>query len=269
MPSDLEKLAEAIRLVGSETGPIRPTLEAANKAGRDLGSTLPPSDRSAAAIAAALQQASDSASAAASALGAFDQRAEAFANRLARGHSRSASTSSGVSGVSSSDLRDEETFEAVFPELSDKAINPQYPSPDFTQNCQACVVATDLTLAGRPQQAISRPVDERGIVRPHPWYDRWPDNVRTATGGEALSDHQTIDEITGLMTSSPEGSRGIVHGIRFRWDAENKVFVSVPGHVFNVVKRRGRVYYVDGQTGKYASLAGYSRFQFMRTSKGK
>lgn len=94
MPSDLEKLAEAIRSVGSETGPVRPSLDGAAKAGRDLTGALPSGDRAAVAVASALQQAAASAASAASALAAFNQRAGAAADRLAAPRSGGASIAS-------------------------------------------------------------------------------------------------------------------------------------------------------------------------------
>ena len=42
--------------------------------------------------------------------------------------------------------------------------------------------------------------------------------------------------------------------------------MSVPGHVFNVGNRNGRVYFLDGQTGTLARLENYSGgMEFLRT----
>ena len=49
-------------------------------------------------------------------------------------------------------------------------------------------------------------------------------------------------------------------------DADRSRRHAVAGHVFNVVNRNGRVFFLDGQTGKLARLENYSGgLEFLRT----
>lgn len=59
------------------------------------------------------------------------------------------------------------------------------------------------------------------------------------------------------MRDAGAGSRGIVFGSRG----------SDVGHVFNVVKHRGVVRFLDGQTGKAATFDGFDNFRLLRTNK--
>jgi hypothetical protein len=270
MPSEIERLADVIRMIGADTGPARPRVREARATARRLAQTATPGTAAQRSMSAALQQAAGRLGQAEAALDSFASGATSFADRLAsRGGGRAAENAGG--GGEPVDSRNasnssQADFEAIFPELKGRSVNPSWPHPNFLQNCQACVVATDRTLVGQPHQAGSRPVDANDKPLPHPWFDRWPDNVIQATNGTPLKNVASIDEITREMASLPDGARGIVHGLRYKYLAGERV--PAAGHVFNVVKRDGAVHYVDGQTGTYANLSGYTAFQFMRTGTG-
>jgi hypothetical protein len=106
-----------------------------------------------------------------------------------------------------------------------------------------CAIATDATLSGRAASAMPG-----GPYR--------IDVLEKFYGAKFVR----IDGIRGVSAAMGEagnGARGIVFGSR----GEGEV-----GHVFNVVNRRGTIRYLDGQTGKAASLDGYDNFHLFRTN---
>jgi len=72
------------------------------------------------------------------------------------------------------------------------------------------------------------------------------------------------DDIARELEAAGEGARGIIHGKRVAYD-QNGNLVWVPGHVFNVIYRNGKVHFIDGQTGGYAYLENYYAYEFLRT----
>jgi filamentous hemagglutinin len=74
--------------------------------------------------------------------------------------------------------------------------------------------------------------------------------------GASFGPTTTPADIALAMSYAGPGSRGIVFGDR----GSGQV-----GHVFNVVNQKGVIRFLDGQTGKAASLQGYKGFQLLRT----
>lgn len=105
-----------------------------------------------------------------------------------------------------------------------------------------CVVATDATLAGRAASAL--PGGPYRISVLEKFY------------GTSFGAPGTIRTVTDAMSAAGSGARGIVFGSRG----------SEVGHVFNVVNQSGVVRFLDGQTGRAATLDGFTNFQLLRTN---
>ena len=78
-----------------------------------------------------------------------------------------------------------------------------------------------------------------------------------------LSNVTGYDDITQQVLNAGEGARGVVWGRRFYYDNQAGQWREGPGHVFNVVNRNGRVYYIAGQSGHFAILAPFSQLHFL------
>ncbi|WP_460733221.1 RHS repeat-associated core domain-containing protein [Lysobacter tyrosinilyticus] len=112
-----------------------------------------------------------------------------------------------------------------------------------TRNCVNCAIATDALLAGRPASAM------RGSDTPI--------SVLETMFGAKFGAPSQIHSITATMAKAGNGARGIVFGTFKEGET---------GHVFNVVNQGGVVRYLDGQTGKAATLTGYEHFKLLRTN---
>jgi uncharacterized protein YukE len=158
----------------------------------------------------------------------------------------------------------------LFPELAGTnplfrrtPVTSQFPhagGAGFRNNCQSCVVAVDNTLAtGRPTSAIERALGSSSDIMASP---NWRQNIASAVGtGNRFQAAGSYDDIVRQLQSAGDGARGIIHGMR-----TGPGGMPVAGHVFNVVNRNGRVYFLDGQTGKLAELENYSGgLEFLRT----
>jgi hypothetical protein len=146
-------------------------------------------------------------------------------------------------------------FKRLFPDLTDVNAPRYWNGTKWQENCQSCVVATDRTLAGASSSAV--PVPPRDFD--------WPASVTdTIGGGKPFVPVRNYDDITDQMTKAGDGARGVVWGQRFKM--QNGQPTEVAGHVFNVVNRGGRVYYVDGQTGAFATLENFSKLSLLRTN---
>jgi uncharacterized protein YukE len=131
--------------------------------------------------------------------------------------------------------------------------------PGFRNNCQSCVVAVDHQLAGTPTSAIRRLLNTPHDVMASP---AWRQNIARATGtSHAFRSVGSYDDIARELHNAGDGARGIVHGMRTGAGG-----VPRAGHVFNVVNRNGRVFFLDGQTGKLARLEDFTGgLEFLRT----
>ncbi|MVU82309.1 hypothetical protein GPX89_34370 [Nocardia sp. ET3-3] len=129
------------------------------------------------------------------------------------------------------------------------------PVRGFRNNCQSCVVSVEERLAGNEVTAVRR--SDKAATD-----FTWPDDVLNAVGhGNSFHQVSGYKEIEQQLLDAGPGSRGIVHGV---WLDENGLYES--GHVFNVINRGGKIFYVDGQTGTWADLHNYSGFEFLRTN---
>jgi hypothetical protein len=131
--------------------------------------------------------------------------------------------------------------------------------PGFRNNCQSCVVAVDHQLAGAPTSAIRRLLGSPNDVMAT---SAWRQQMATAVGtNNTFRSVGSYDDIVQQLHNAGDGARGIIHGMR-----TGPGGMSVPGHVFNVVNRNGRVFFLDGQTGKLARLENYTGgLEFLRT----
>jgi hypothetical protein len=149
----------------------------------------------------------------------------------------------------------------LFPELSQtnplfritKATDGAHPNVGgwgFRNNCQSCVQAVDKQLAGvaKDAQAVER-VPGDAMSSPY-----WKQHIASGVGtSNTFKNVGSYDDIVTELQNAGDGARGIIHGMR-----TGPGGVSVAGHVFNVVNRNGRVFFLDGQTGKLARLENYS-----------
>jgi len=146
-------------------------------------------------------------------------------------------------------------FQSLFPQLA--GVNrPRFgQGARWQHNCQSCVNAVDHALDGRPASAV--PVPAKGGFP-------WPDSVTKTIGGDkSFVKVDGYDDITKQLAKAGDGARGVIWGRRFQ-QIGNRL-VEVEGHVFNAVNRGGQVYYVDGQTGTFATLEKFSSLSFLRT----
>lgn len=122
-------------------------------------------------------------------------------------------------------------------------VNPRYGQPGFTQNCVNCTIATDHTLAGRASSAMptSGPVSVRELTK--------------HLGGKFGPPH-SYTSMQRHLSGLPDGSRGAIVASQGN---------NVPGHAFNFVKQRGKIQYLDGQTGKSVDFSSLKTFQVLRT----
>jgi hypothetical protein len=129
----------------------------------------------------------------------------------------------------------------------------------FRNNCQSCVVAVDNQLAGAPTSAVRRLLGSSNDIMASPaWRQQMADAVGTSNRFRAASSY---DDIVQQLHNAGDGARGIIHGMR-----TGPGGMPVPGHVFNVVNRNGRIFFLDGQTGTLARLENYSGgLEFLRT----
>ncbi|HST63623.1 MAG TPA: toxin glutamine deamidase domain-containing protein [Mycobacteriales bacterium] len=120
----------------------------------------------------------------------------------------------------------------------------------FQNNCQSCVTAVDKQLAGltKDTRAIER-VTGDAMSSP-----AWKQNIANATGTtNTFTSVGSYDDIARELHNAGDGARGIIHGMR-----TGPGGMPVAGHVFNVVNRNGRIFFLDGQTGKLARLENYT-----------
>ena len=128
----------------------------------------------------------------------------------------------------------------------------------YQNNCQSCGEAVDRQLGGlaTDTRAVERVAND-AMSSP-----AWKQNIANRVGTtNTFTSVGGYDDIIKELHAAGEGSRGIIHGMR-----AGPGGMSLPGHVFNVVNRNGRIFFLDGQTGKLAHLENYSGgFEFLRT----
>ena len=126
-------------------------------------------------------------------------------------------------------------------------VNPGYKSvPGRTHNCPNCVVATDLTLSGRPATAL--PGTAKSPAEIATYFGKTVDDWLPTNG---------VRDMEQIMGRLGPGTRGVVYGYRG---------TSQEGHVFNVINQRNVIKFIDGQSGGAARLTGYKEFHLLITS---
>ncbi|MEU5860847.1 toxin glutamine deamidase domain-containing protein [Nonomuraea sp. NPDC047529] len=149
----------------------------------------------------------------------------------------------------------QQEFDVLFTDIKD--VNPQFSSQawQYTNNCQSCVVVTDRLLSG------SSPISAVPHHPSHPF--DWPRSVTdTVGGGKPFRAVKDYDEIVTELLRGGDGARGIIHGMR----VDPRTGLPRAGHVFNVVNRGGKVYFVDGQNGSWATPENFAHMEFLRTN---
>ena len=120
-----------------------------------------------------------------------------------------------------------------------------------TQNCVSCVIAGDSTLEGSPASAIKLDPDV-------PIPDGMKEIAEYASARYAGAKWNWVrgqGPIDRQLLAAGDGARGIVYGVRRNGTA----------HVWNAAVQRGRVNYIDFQTGGKGSFNGYYAYAFIRT----
>jgi len=102
-------------------------------------------------------------------------------------------------------------------------------------------MATDNYLKGRPTSSLNSKPTSLSVI----------ESEYNGKFTHGLS----IDNIKSKVSTT--GESGIVFGNR----GQGQV-----GHVFNVINQNGKINFIDGQTGKGASLSGYKDFSFISTN---
>ncbi|MFD2920404.1 LamG-like jellyroll fold domain-containing protein [Terrimonas rubra] len=108
------------------------------------------------------------------------------------------------------------------------------------KNCVNCAIATDLYLKGTNSSALNSEPKSLTILEKE--------------YGQKFTLGLTIDQVKSKVNKP--GQMGIVFGNRGTGQV---------GHVFNVVNQKGKINFVDGQTGKAADLSKYQNFGFLPT----
>lgn len=133
--------------------------------------------------------------------------------------------------------------------------NPYYSlGPEYQNNCQRCVIATEARFRGYDTMALPTYDDD-----PMPMGDNFlgnfvgakSHNVSRSTARAAQND------IESYMKGQGDGSRGIM---ALQWKGGKT------GHVVNVVQRNGKTYYYDGQDG--TKINAKALFGSLKTKSG-
>jgi hypothetical protein len=119
----------------------------------------------------------------------------------------------------------------------------------YTDNCGACAIATDNTLAGHPTQA-----GNSGLMT---------DGQLESMYGSHFDETGGPIDIGMRVNASGHGARGIV----FAWNGPREWVPGTVGHFFNVANQNGNVRFLDGQSGGYADLS-WDNYDLMMTVDG-
>ena len=120
--------------------------------------------------------------------------------------------------------------------------NPYYNlGPEYQENCQRCVVATEARLRGYDVQAL--PTYDNDTMPQHNNYLTNFVNPQTSTIIKTTA-NANRNEVERQMAEMGNGARA---AMSFQWSGARS------GHVINVVQSRGRTRYYDGQNGTEVS----------------
>ncbi len=110
-------------------------------------------------------------------------------------------------------------------------------------NCGNCAIAADATLAGNPASALNGGATFVYEIE--------------AFFGRTFGSLTSASRIEAQMLKAGNGARGVVFGSR---GVET-------GHFFNVLNQKGKISFLDGQTGKVANLKdGFQGFSLLSTN---
>jgi filamentous hemagglutinin len=123
--------------------------------------------------------------------------------------------------------------------------------PGRKMNCANCASAVDSSLAGHAATALpGGPVPATRLTEA--LGARW---TRLRRPDAAL------DALERDLLQAGDGARAVVRGTRLSSGGRK-----LPGHVFNAVNYRGKVYYLDAQSPGAANLSGFARIAYARTN---
>lgn len=164
--------------------------------------------------------------------------------------------SSGLGSVVPSTLKEAIGTKGESNSIADSIVetNPNWSASyrEFSENCQRCVVAYELNRRGYDVTALPTYKGDTlpNVVHFDPatetYEGRWKGafrNAKTINVG-ASSASGVISNIESRMKSYGSGSRAVVQ-IFYKGGG---------GHVFNVENQRGRVVFVEAQTGKIKNI---------------
>lgn len=129
-----------------------------------------------------------------------------------------------------------------------KTVNPNFSKQhaEYSENCQRCVVAYELQRRGYKVEAQPTYANDKWNASykiGNTYMDLWRGafrHAKTERVGASRVD-KVLDNITKKMKSYGSGARAVV-SINYKGKKND-------AHVFNVENVRGRIYYVDAQTG--------------------
>ena len=126
--------------------------------------------------------------------------------------------------------------------------NPYYKggSAEYTENCQRCVVATELRMRG--YDVVAKPTYEGDTLPTTAFMNAKTGQVyKRYMGAFQGAKTKKVSGQKDFESQVIEGGSGSRYALSFGWKGSDY------GHVINVVNKKGKVRYVDGQTGKYYS----------------
>ena len=122
--------------------------------------------------------------------------------------------------------------------------NPNYDlGPEYQENCQRCVIATEARLRGYDVQAMPT-YDNDTMPINNGYLSNFVDPKTSQISKSTAKARQ--NEVDRQMASMGDGSRALMS---FGWKGGGA------GHVINVVRQRGKTRYYDGQNGTEVSVS--------------
>lgn len=138
-----------------------------------------------------------------------------------------------------------------------KNVNPNhnYSYSEYSENCQRCVVAYELRRRGYKVEALPTYKNDKLPIVNGYGNGNWQKAFRGAKSVKvgASTPKKTQSNLESKMREYGNGSRAVVR---------------IPGHVFNCENVRGKIKYVDAQTGiKYTSNNVFGRLTSSQTKQ--
>lgn len=125
---------------------------------------------------------------------------------------------------------------------------------EYSQNCQRAVIATEARFRG--YNVIASPTYDGDTM---PYNRSWADNFKNASVQHIgkTTRRATQNAVEKQMASYGDGARAI---LEVQWKGKEQ-----GGHVINVIQKKGKTYYYDGQVGK--KYNGSELFNVTKTGK--